>query len=143
MKRERLIADVGAELGALLASARAVTNEAAAVFVEGRAIRPATFHIARWLHSVGPARPTEIALALDMDKAAVSRLVADLVREGLVEKRRHLDARSVAVALTRPGMRRVTRALESKGTALTKRLAAFADDELATLAGLLQRLRGS
>jgi DNA-binding MarR family transcriptional regulator len=93
-QRQRLIADVGVELGALLASARAVTNEAAAVFVEGREIRPATFHIARWLHSVGPARPTEIALALGMDKAAVSRLVADLLREGLVEKRRHRDARA-------------------------------------------------
>ena len=93
--RPRLIADVAAELGALLASARAVTGEAAAVFVEGRrTLRPATFHVARWLHSAGPARPTEIALALGMDKAALSRLVADLVSEGLAEKRPHREERT-------------------------------------------------
>jgi DNA-binding MarR family transcriptional regulator len=51
-----------------------------------------------------------------MDKAALSRLVADLVSEPLVEKRPHRDdARSIAVGLTHLGTRTVVRALESKG----------------------------
>ena len=142
-ERRRLVAEVGVELGALLASARTVTNEAAAAFVEDRpGLRPATFHVARWLHSFGSARPSEIAVALDMDKAALSRLVADLASAGLVEKRPHQgDARSVEVALTRLGVGRVTRALENKGAALTQRLKVFDDDELTTLARLLHRLR--
>jgi DNA-binding MarR family transcriptional regulator len=137
-----LIAEVSAELGALLAGARAVTNYAAAAFVEDRpGLRPSAFHVARWLHSFGAARPTEIALALGMDKASVSRLIADLVSAGLVEKRPHPeDARSLAVALTPAGKRRLGRALKSKGAELTRRLDAFEDDELATLAGLLHRL---
>jgi DNA-binding MarR family transcriptional regulator len=143
-ERRGLITKVGVELGAVLASARAVTNDAAAAFVEDcPALRPAAFHVARWLHSFGAARPTEIAAALGMDKAALSRLVADLVGAGFVEKRPHPDdARSIAVTLTRSGTQSVARALKTKGAALIERLATFDDDELATLAGLLNRLRG-
>ena len=140
--RERLVAQVGAEIGALLAGARAVTNEAAAAFVEGRSeLRPAAFHVARWLHSFGPARSTEIGHRLGMDKATVSRLVAELVRAGLAEKRADPDdARSLAVALTRAGEKRLAHALEAKGAELVHRLALFEDSQLAALAALLHRL---
>ena len=143
--RERLVTQVGAEIGALLAGARAVTNEAAAAFVEGRPeLQPAAFHVARWLHSFGPARSTEIGRGLGMDKAAVSRLVAELVASGIAEKRAHPDdARSLAVTLTRGGEKRLARALAAKGAELVRRLAAFEDGELATLAVLLHRLNES
>jgi DNA-binding MarR family transcriptional regulator len=141
-ERTRLVTQVGAEIGALVAGARAVTNEAATAFVEGRAkLQPAAFHIARWLHSFGPARSTEIASRLGMDKAAVSRLVAELVSAGVVEKRDDPDdARSLALALTHVGEKRLARALATKGAALTHRLAVFEDDELATFVALLRRL---
>jgi DNA-binding MarR family transcriptional regulator len=140
--REQLVTQVGAEIGALFAGARAVTNRAAAAFAQDQpGLRPAAFHVARWLHSFGPARSTEIARSLGMDKAAVSRLVAELVSAGIAEKRDHPDdARSLAVALTRVGEKRLTRVLAAKGAELAHRLEAFEDGELTTLALLLHRL---
>jgi len=63
------------------------------------------------------------------------------VSSGLVEKRpRPEDARSLAVTLTSLGNKRLSRALESKGAELTRRLDGFEEHELSTLAGLLHRL---
>lgn len=140
--RQQLVARVGAELGELLAGARAVTNRAAMAFVvDVPGLRPAAFHVARALRSSGPARPTELAAALDMDKGALSRLLSDLESAGLVTKGPHPDdGRAIAVALTHEGEQRVARALTDKGTELTHRLACFDDGELVALAGLLRRL---
>ena len=141
-KRERLVAQVGGEIGVLLAGARAVTNEAALAFVEGQpALRPAAFHVARWLHSFGAARSTEVAVGLGMDKAALSRILADLEAVGFVVKRPHpVDGRALAVALTGRGKDRLARVLTEKGVKLNDRLARFDNDELTALAALLHRL---
>ena len=140
--RRQLVAEVGAALSALLAAAHAVTGETAAAFAAGPPpIQTATFHVARWLGSFGPGRATEVALGLGMDKAAVSRLLSELVDTGLVGRRVHAeDARSFTVALTRTGRRRLDRALAQKGAALHGRLDRFKDDELRQLAALLGRL---
>ncbi|RKG65605.1 MarR family transcriptional regulator [Corallococcus exercitus] len=104
-------------------------------------LRPAAFHVARHLSSNGPARPTELAAALDVDKGALSRLISDLEHAGLVTKGPHPDdGRAIAVALTHAGERRVARVLADKGAELTQRLTRFDDGELVTLAGLLRRL---
>jgi DNA-binding MarR family transcriptional regulator len=140
--RERLVAQVGAEISGLLAGARAVTNEAAMAFIADRpTLRPSAFHVARWLRSFGPARPTEIAVGLGLDKGALSRVLADLEGAGLVDKRPHPDdGRALAVALTRTGEKRLVRVLAEKGAELTHRLARFDEDELVELAALLHRL---
>ncbi|APR75290.1 Transcriptional regulator, MarR family protein [Minicystis rosea] len=140
--RKRLVMQVGTELGKLIAGARAVTNRAAVAFAaDAPGLQPAAFHVARSLRSSGPARPTELAAELDMDKGALSRLISNLEDAGLVAKRPHPDdGRAIAVALTHAGEQRLARVLADKGAELTDRLARFDDDELMTLANLLRRL---
>lgn len=142
--RKQLVAQVGAEIGALLADARVVTNRAAVAFAADLpGLRPASFHVARFLRSSGPARPTEIAVGLDVDKGALSRSISDLEEAGLLARRPHPDdGRAVAVALTDAGEKRLARVLADKGAELTDRLARFDDGELVTLASLLRRLNG-
>jgi DNA-binding MarR family transcriptional regulator len=140
--RKQLVAQVGAEIGALLADARVVTNRAAVAFAADLpGLRPAAFHVARFLRSSGPARPTEIAVGLDVDKGALSRSLSDLEEAGLLTKRPHPDdGRAIAVALTHAGEKHLARVLADKGAELTDRLARFDDGELVTLASLLHRL---
>ena len=140
--RKQLVAQVGAEIGQLIAGARAVTNRAAVAFASDLpGLRPAAFHVARLLRSSGPARLTELATELDLDKGALSRLLSDLEVAGLVAKRpHHGDGRAIAVALTRAGETRLARVLADKGAELTDRLSRYEESELAVLAGLLHRL---
>jgi DNA-binding MarR family transcriptional regulator len=140
--RERLVAEVGVEIGALLAGARAVTSAAASAFIADHPkLKPMSFHVARWLHSFGAAQPTEIASGLGLDKGALSRVLSDLEGARLITKRPNpQDGRAFAVVLTAAGTKRLARALEKKGAELTHRLARFEDDELGVLAALLRRL---
>jgi DNA-binding MarR family transcriptional regulator len=141
-ERARLHALVGAELGALIAGARAVTAEAAVAFAAGHAaLRPAAFHVARWLKAFGPARAGDIAAGVVMDKSAVSRLLGDLESAGFVERRPAADdARAVTVALSARGSQQLDRALDRKGAQLQTRLSRFSRAELDTLLILLRRL---
>jgi len=140
--RKQLVAQVGTEIGELVAGARAVTNRAAVAFAADLpGLRPAAFHVARFLRSSGPTRPTELAAGLDLDKGALSRLLSDLEAAGLVAKRPHPeDGRAIAVALTRAGETRLARVLADKGAELTDRLTRYDERELTLLAGLLHRL---
>lgn len=144
MKRERtrLVADVGAELSALVAGARSVTSHAAAAFIDGAdALSPSAFHVARWIDAFGAATSTAIGTGLGMDKAAVSRSISQLEGARLVVRTAHPeDARAHVVSLTREGTLRLRRVLGAKGAELDARLARFDDEELRTLASLLQRL---
>lgn len=145
LTRKQLVAQVGAEIGELIAGARAVTNRAAVAFAAGQpGLRPAAFYVACFLRSSGPARLTELAAGLDPDKGALSRLLSDLEAAGLVVKRPHPeDGRAIAVALTRAGETRLARVLADKGAELTDRLGRYDESELAVLAGLLHRLNES
>ncbi|WP_164002282.1 MarR family winged helix-turn-helix transcriptional regulator [Pyxidicoccus caerfyrddinensis] len=140
--RDRLEAEVGVEIGALLAGARAVTNAAASAFIADHPeLKPMSFHVARWLHSFGAAQPTEIASGLGLDKGALSRVLLGLKGARLITKRPSPhDGRAFTVVLTAAGTKLLARSLEGKGAELKHRLARFEDDELDTLAALLRRL---
>jgi DNA-binding MarR family transcriptional regulator len=104
---------------------------------------PSAFHIARWLATLGPARVGDVADGVSMDRAAVSRLVAGLRKEGLV--RAILDPedrRALSLSITPAGRRQVTRALDWKATSFYGRLSTWSTAELTRLAELLSRLNG-
>src|ERR1700688_3545917 len=82
-RREQLVRALGAELNALVSQARALTAQASAIFHPE--LQPAAFHIALWLNSFGPAKPSAVAEAVNMDRSAASLLTRELVRLGLIE----------------------------------------------------------
>jgi DNA-binding MarR family transcriptional regulator len=138
-ERSVIVDEVGAQLSRLLASARAMTTEAASRFHPD--LPPAAFHIARWLLAFGPARTNDIARGVAMDRSAASRLIDALRTAGLVRVDADPDDRRAnSVRLTAAGRRHVARALEWKGGVFHHRLATWNERDLATLARLLARL---
>jgi DNA-binding MarR family transcriptional regulator len=138
-RRTALVDDVGAQLSHLLASARAVTTQAASRFHPD--LPPAAFHIARWLLAVGPSRTSDIARGVAMDRSAASRLIDALRRAGLVRVDADpTDARANAVRLTPAGRRHAVSAMRWKGGVFYDRLATWNDRDLEALARLLAKL---
>jgi DNA-binding MarR family transcriptional regulator len=136
-----LVSAVGVQLAHLLASARALTIEAARRFHPEQP--PAAFHIARWLLAFGPSRTNEIAHGVAMDRSAVSRLVDQLRTAGLVTVNADpADRRANVVRLTAAGRRHITRALQWKGGVFHDCLAAWNDGDLEDLTRLLAKLNG-
>jgi DNA-binding MarR family transcriptional regulator len=134
-----LMEEVGTELSRLLASARAITTEAAARFHPD--LQPAAFHVARWLLAFGPARTGDIARGVAMDRSAVSRLVDGLQSAGLVRVDADAsDRRANLVQLTPAARKQIIRSLAWKGGVLHDRLASFGDEDLKELARLLAKL---
>ena len=141
--RKQLVAQVGAEIGRLIAGARAVTNRAAVADAADLPwLRPATCSTSRAsCAQAGPRAPPRSPSGSTWDKGALSRLLSDLEAAGLVAKRPHPeDGRASAVALTPAGEKRLAGVLADKGAELTDRLARFDEGELAALASLLRRL---
>ena len=137
-----LMEAVGAQLTRLLASARAITTEAATRFHPD--LQPAAFHVARWLLAYGPARTGDIARGVAMDRSAVSRLVDALRAAGLVRVGADpSDKRANLVHLTGGGRTHVMRALAWKGGVLQDRLATWDDQDVEHLARLLGKLNES
>ncbi|WP_210254982.1 MarR family winged helix-turn-helix transcriptional regulator [Methylocapsa sp. S129] len=130
---------LGAALNTLVSQSRALTAQAAAKF--HRELQPAAFHIAVWLHALGPAKPSTVAQAIGMDRSAASRLVGDLVRLGLVATSIDpSDRRSTILSLTAAGRRRMEAAMRAKGAAFQQRVASWSEEDLALCASLLRRL---
>jgi DNA-binding MarR family transcriptional regulator len=89
-------------------------------------------------------RPVEIARAVLLTRSGITRLIQGLERAGYVERMECPgDARGFLVALTPPGLELVRRArtthLERVAELFSDR---YSDDELETLAELLERLPG-
>jgi DNA-binding MarR family transcriptional regulator len=130
---------IGVLLAHLVASARALTIEAAHRF--DPELPPAAFPIARWLLAFGPSRTNDIANGVAMDRSAVSRLIDQLRSAHLVSIAAHpTDGRANSVRLTPAGRRHVTRALHWKGGVFHDRLATWNERDLETLARLLTKL---
>jgi DNA-binding MarR family transcriptional regulator len=140
--RAQLVDDVGSQLAAFLASARAFMTEAANRFHPD--LPPAAFHVARWLVAVGPSRTRDVAEGVAMDRSAVSRLIDALHAAGLVRVMVDpSDRRANSVRLTPAGRRHVTRALRWKGSEFHHRLATWSERDLADLARLVTKLNQS
>jgi DNA-binding MarR family transcriptional regulator len=138
-RREQLVRALGAELNALVSQARALTAQASAIFHPE--LQPAAFHIALWLNSFGPAKPSAVAEAVNMDRSAASRLTRELVRFGLIATQTDpSDGRSVVLTLTADGRRRVAAAMQLKGATFRDRLASWSAKDLVQCTKLLQRL---
>jgi DNA-binding MarR family transcriptional regulator len=138
-RREQRIYALGGALNGLVSQARALTAQAAAIFHPE--LKPAAFHIAYWLNSFGPAKPSAVAEAVNMDRSAASRLIRELVRLKLVATSTDpSDARSVVLSLTAEGRRRVEAALRLKNATFLERLASWSQKDLALCTALLQRL---
>src|ERR1700692_4888310 len=138
-RRDQRIRALGAALNGLVSQARALTAQASATFHPE--LQPAAFHIALWLNSFGPAKPSAVAEAVNMDRSAASRLIRELVRLGLVATSTDpSDARSVVLSLNGEGRRRVEAALQLKNATFLERLASWSQKDLVLCTELLQRL---
>ncbi|MWV48656.1 MarR family transcriptional regulator [Rathayibacter sp. VKM Ac-2803] len=130
---------LGEGINALLSATRALSERSAASFHEQ--LQPAAFHIARWLHAFGPARPSVIAEALGMDRSSTSTLLGRMRALGLVESTPDpTDRRGVIVGLTTAGEERVARVLAERGGEFGDRVSAWPDADVQTLTRLLERL---
>ncbi len=127
---------LGSELNALLSASRALTEASAAAFHPE--LPPAAFHLARWLHAYGPAKPSALAQAVAMDRSSTSSLIGRMRELGLVRSEQHpTDRRAVVVSLTPEGTERVLSALDLRGAAFTGRITGWTDEELRTFTRLL------
>lgn len=138
-RREQRIRALGAVLNALVSQSRALTAQAAAAF--HTELQPAAFHIALWLNTFGPAKPSAVAQAVGMDRSAASRLIRELVRLGLIATSNDpSDRRSIVLSLTVDGRRRLDAAMQAKGATFRQRVAAWSEEDLLLCTDLLQRL---
>jgi DNA-binding MarR family transcriptional regulator len=138
-RREQGIRALGGALNALVSQARALTAQAAVAFHPEP--QPAAFHIALWLNTFGPAKPSAVAQAVAMDRSAASRLTRELVRLKLVKTSTDpSDGRSVVLSLTADGRRRIDIAMQAKGATFRQRIASWSEQDLVLCTELLRRL---
>ncbi|MFE6648866.1 MarR family winged helix-turn-helix transcriptional regulator [Nocardioides sp. NPDC057772] len=129
---------LGLEINALLGASRALTERSAAAFHED--LRPAAFHIARWLYAYGPAKPSDVAEAVAMDRSSTSALLKRMASLDLTQSSRTPeDGRSMLVSLTPTGRSQVERALALRQGELEQRVEGWPEADLAALVSLLHR----
>ena len=132
---------MGRQINALLSASRALSERSAAEFHEG--LQPAAFHIARWLHAFGPAKPSMIAEAVGMDRSSTSTLLKKMRELDLVTQDPDpRDRRGVIVGLTPAGESRVAAILDSRGIEFFDRLEDWSLRDLRELERLLAKLTG-
>ncbi|MFC5906682.1 MarR family winged helix-turn-helix transcriptional regulator [Streptacidiphilus monticola] len=96
------------------------------------------------LRRTGPSRLRDLADEADLDLSVVSRIVAELTEDGLVERRPHPeDRRSCLVAVTPAGVERLDQALVRAAEAVEPVLQEWSDEDVALLSDLLGRLHHS
>ncbi|MCC4909087.1 MarR family winged helix-turn-helix transcriptional regulator [Microbacterium sp. cx-59] len=138
-ERLRLELALGEEINALLSATRALSERSAAHFHGG--LQPAAFHIARWLHAFGPAKPSVVADAVGMDRSSTSTLIGKMRTLGLLTSSPDpADRRGVIVTLTATGEARVAETLEERGAEFSGRTRDWSTDDLSQLVALLHRL---
>jgi DNA-binding MarR family transcriptional regulator len=140
--RSDALAELGMELSAMLAAARAFAAETAVLF--DPPLSSAAFQIVQWLHGAGPMRSMQIADGLAMDRSALSRVLKQLAQAGLVDA--HVDpqdGRATVYMLTEVARARMNDALALKGMRYEQRLAAWSNADICQLTELLRRLNGA
>ena len=137
-RREQRIRALGEALNALVSQARALTAQAAVTFHPE--LQPAAFHIALWLNTFGPAKPSAVAQAVAMDRSAASRLTRELVRLGLIKTSTDpFDGRGV-LSVTADGRRRIDAAMQAKGATFRQRIASWSEEDMLLCTDLLRKL---
>ncbi len=139
--RRELELALGTELNALLSASRALTEKSAARFHPE--LRPAAFHLARWLYAFGPAKPSAIAREVGMDRSATSGLIRQMKQLDLVRSAPDpADSRGVIISLTAAGRARVVDALDLRGSEFFQRTKTWGEAELSALVELLRKFNG-
>lgn len=137
--RRELELAVGERVNALVSATRALGERSAARF--HAELQPAAFHIARWLHAFGPARPSAVAAAVAMDRSSTSTLLRKMRTLGLTYAEPDPDDRRGAiVGLTEEGEARVVDALQDRGAEFFARLRDWQMGDLRDLERLLAKL---
>ena len=137
--RPRLELALGEQINALVSAARALGERSAAHFHPQ--LQPAAFHIARWLYAFGPAKPSEVAEAVHMDRSSTSTLIGKMRALGLLTASPNpQDRRSIIVGLSADGRERVAATLDDRGDVFRQRTRDWSDADLAQLVDLLGRL---
>ncbi|WP_151774180.1 MarR family winged helix-turn-helix transcriptional regulator [Streptomyces abyssomicinicus] len=92
------------------------------------------------LEESGGCRATDLADHYALDKSTVSRQVAVLEREGLVERRQDTaDQRVQVLQLTDAGRRILGRVTDRRRAAVGERLSGWSEEDLARFASYLRR----
>ncbi|GAA2692876.1 MarR family winged helix-turn-helix transcriptional regulator [Actinoplanes palleronii] len=130
---------LGEQINALVSATRALSERSAATFHPQ--LQPAAFHIARWLYAFGPARPSQVAEAVGMDRSSTSTLIGKMRALGLLDASpAPEDRRGTVVRLSADGRDRVAATLEERGKEFYGRVRSWSDDDLGRLVALLGRL---
>ncbi|WP_253768529.1 MarR family winged helix-turn-helix transcriptional regulator [Goodfellowiella coeruleoviolacea] len=88
----------------------------------------------------GPQRSSALAEAVFADPSTISRQVAQLVRNGLVERTADPeDGRAAVLAITNSGLALLERARDRRNAALARVLSSWSDTDLGEFAALFDR----
>jgi DNA-binding MarR family transcriptional regulator len=136
------LTDTASQLrNAIVRTSRALRQDAADETGLGAATTPALASINR----SGPLTPSELAAIEHVKRPSITRTLASLEREGLIERTPDpADGRSSLVAITDAGRERLARLRRRKSAYLARRLRKLEPDEVETLARaaeLLERMR--
>jgi DNA-binding MarR family transcriptional regulator len=137
------ITDTASHLrNAIVRTARALRQEAAA---EIGGLTPTATAALASINRSGPLTPSELAEIERVKRPSMTRTVACLEREGLIERTADpADGRSFLVAINDAGRERLARLRRRKSAYLARRLRELDPDEVETLARaaeLLERMR--
>ena len=136
------LTDTASQLrNAIVRTSRALRQDAADETGLGAATTPALATINR----SGPLTPSELAAIEHVKRPSITRTLAGLEREGLIERTPDpADGRSSLIAITDAGRERLARLRRRKSAYLARRLRKLDPDEVETLARaaeLLERIR--
>jgi DNA-binding MarR family transcriptional regulator len=138
-RRHDLELALGEQINALVSATRALSERSAAHFHPH--LQPAAFHIARWLYAFGPAKPSEVAEAVGMDRSSTSTLISKMRSLGLLDTSPNPgDKRSIIVALSADGRVRVAATLDERGKEFYAHTQDWSTHDLSHLVELLRRL---
>jgi len=133
------IEDVENQFAILFANSRRMLNRFAATVHPD--LHPSGMFLMRMLEKRGPLRPSVIAEHLDVDRSAVSRLIAFVERLGLVTRIADpQDKRAYTVELTDEGRSRLGKLSVEQTGPLRILLKDWPRDDIETFARLLTRL---
>ncbi|MEU8238287.1 MarR family transcriptional regulator [Actinoplanes missouriensis] len=137
--RRDLEVALGEQINALLSATRALSERSAGRFHPR--LQPAAFHIARWLYAFGPAKPSEVAEAVGMDRSSTSTLIGRMRSLGVLAAAPNpADKRSIIVDLSTDGRDRVAETLQDRSEQLQARTRDWSSEDLICLTELLRRL---
>ena len=136
------LTDTAAQLrNAIVRTSRALRQDAA----DETGLGAATTAALATINRSGPLTPSELAAIEHVKRPSITRTLAGLEREGLIERTPDpTDGRSSLVAITDAGRERLARLRRRKSAYLARRLRKLDPDEVETLARaaeLLERMR--